>query len=136
MNQKVFSFFPLEMAIQLNNQEDWKLRTEAIEELESQLKFELQGENHSPNPDLAPYISDICNKMMKMIHDSNFKISLTAIRIIHLLSINYPNEIRPVFQELIKTLMAKLEDNKIVIRHAILKIFFTIANLIGVDKII
>jgi two-component sensor histidine kinase len=74
----VWSFLPIEIADKLNESSDWRQRTTAIEEVESLLTKEIEN----PNPDFADYITDICKKMLKMITDINFKISLTSLRII------------------------------------------------------
>jgi hypothetical protein len=74
--------------------------------------------------------------MSKMIDDSNFKISLTSLRIIHNLCIKYSKEIAGVLPSLVKSLSNKLSDNKIVIRHAVLKVFHVLAVSIGAEEIV
>ena len=70
------------------------------------------------------------------MHDSNFKISLTALRIIHNLSMKYSKEIECCLQNLITNLSNKLSDNKIVIRHAVLKVFYALVCTLGAKKIV
>lgn len=89
LNRLVFSFLPQEIADKLNDTQDWKKRTYAIQETENLIKKQFVR----PNEDFSLYIPDICKKMCKMMHDSNFKISLTALRIIHNLSMKYSKEI-------------------------------------------
>lgn len=74
--------------------------------------------------------------MSKMIDDSNFKISLTSLRIIHNLCMKYPKEIANVLPELVNNLSNKLSDNKIVIRHAVLKVFHVLAVSLGAEEIV
>jgi hypothetical protein len=71
-----------------------------------------------------------------MMHDSNFKISLTSLRIIHNLCIKYPKEILNCLSYLVTNLANKLSDNKIVIRHAVLKIFYSLVTSLGSTKIV
>ena len=71
-----------------------------------------------------------------MMHDSNFKISLTSLRIIHNLCSKYPKEIQNWLSNLVANLAEKLSDNKIVIRHAVLKVFYVLATTIGAVKIV
>ena len=78
-NRLVFSFLPIEIAESLNEEKDWKKRTYAIQECETLIKKQFS----KPNEDFSIYITDICKKMCKMMHDNNFKISLTSLRIIH-----------------------------------------------------
>lgn len=89
LNGLVFSFLPQEVAEKLNSPDDWKKRTYAIQETENLIKKQFAR----PNEDFPIYITDICKKMCKMMHDSNFKISLTSLRIIHNLCMKYPKEI-------------------------------------------
>lgn len=79
LNGLVFSFLPQEVADRLNHQPDWKKRVSAIQETETLIKKQFSR----PNEDFPIYITDICKKMCKMMHDNNFKISLTSLRIIH-----------------------------------------------------
>lgn len=74
--------------------------------------------------------------MSKLMHDSNFKISLTSLRVIHNLCMKYPKEIVNVLPELVKNLSNKLSDNKIVIRHAVLKVFHVLAVSLGSKEIV
>lgn len=70
------------------------------------------------------------------MHDNNFKISLTSLRIIHNLWMKYPKEINNVLPDLVKQLSTKLSDNKIVIRHAVLKVFHVLCVSLGAKDII
>lgn len=89
-----------------------------------------------PNEDFPIYVTDVCKKMCKMMHDSNFKISLTSLRIIHNLCTKYPKEVQGCLASLVSNLADKLSDNKIVIRHAVLKIFYVLASTIGAAKVV
>lgn len=79
LNGLIFSFLPQEVAERLNNEEDWKRRTQAIQETENLIKKQFAR----PNENFMFYVPDILRKMCKMMHDSNFKVSLTSLRIIH-----------------------------------------------------
>jgi len=132
LNRLVFSFLPQEVADNLNDMKDWKNRTFAIQEMETLIKKQFA----KPNEDFPIYITDIWKKMCKMMHDSNFKISLTSLRIIHNLWIKYPNEILTWLTNLVNNLSEKLSDNKIVIRHAVLKVFYALITTLGAKKIL
>ena len=132
LNGLVFSFLPQATAEKLNDENDWKKRTQAIQETENLIKKQFSR----PNEDFPIYITDICKKMWKMMHDSNFKISLTSLRIIHNLCVKYPKEIVNCLNVLVNNLWEKLSDNKIVIRHAVLKVFYALVNSLGPNKII
>jgi hypothetical protein len=132
LNGLVFSFLPQEIAERLNHEQDWKKRVSAIQEMENLIKKQFSR----PNEDFPIYVTDICKKMWKMMHDSNFKISLTALRIIHNLWMKYPKEILGVLSDLVTHLTDKLSDNKIVIRHAVLKVFYALTTSLGAKKIV
>lgn len=81
----MWTFLTEEIADKLNDETDWKKRTEAIEQLEIQLRKELEN----PHRDFADYVEDIIKKMLKMVSDINFKISLTSLRVIQTLTNTY-----------------------------------------------
>jgi hypothetical protein len=55
LNGLIFSFLPQEVAERLNNQEDWKKRTQAIQETENLIKRQFAR----PNENFMLYIPDI-----------------------------------------------------------------------------
>ena len=132
LNRLIFSFLPQEIAYSLNDQKDWKKRTTAIQKMEALIKKQLSH----PNEDFPIYITDICKKMCKMMHDSNFKISLTSLRILHSIWLKYPGEVKSCLKDMIDSLSEKLSDNKIVIRHAVLKVFYALVTSLGANDII
>lgn len=118
INEKVWGVIPQAVADALNKNNDWKSRTKAIEEVEIAVTKELEN----PFDDFHLYITDICKKMIKMVSDSNFKISLTSLLIIQKVAAKYASELIPILGHVIQQLVQKLDDNKLVIRHAILRI--------------
>ena len=110
---------------------DWKVRSHTIEQVEILLKAELA----KPNSEFEVYVEDITLKMLKMCIDSNFKVSLTALRIINLLTHQFASQIMPHFEHVSEALIRKLEDNKIVIRHSIIKIFHNLSSQTGFQRL-
>ena len=64
--------------------------------------------------------------MLKLSQDINFKIALTSIRVIQMLVTSHAKQLAPIYKHLYHSLILKLEDNKIVIRHAVLKIIHSL----------
>lgn len=75
-------------------------------------------------------------KMCSILEQPNFKLCLASLRIIHKLLKQYAADICKSgedFDTLINVLAKKLIDNKVVVRHAVLKIFYLLSNRIGCD---
>lgn len=75
-NKLVFGIIPQALISDLDPNNHWKSRTTAIEEIEK-----IFSESSILN-DLNPFISSFLSFFSKLILDSNFKISHTAIKII------------------------------------------------------
>jgi hypothetical protein len=102
----------------LNENNSWKERSNAIEAMESKLNMALNGDK---KVEFMPYATQFLGFIVQMIPDINFKISLTVIKIItKLLQLNCVN-LKKYYSLLATSLIEKLADSKVVIRQAVLK---------------
>ena len=107
----------------LGNTSDWKARTDAIEKLERGLPGFL--DNRAMN---ERHICGVVTLVAKLVDDTNFKISLTAIRILTTVTNHHNTYLtEDCLRVMVPTLVNRLSDNKIVIRHALLKTFHSLA---------
>lgn len=96
----------------LKNEKDWKIRLEAIEELQN--KF-LTNKDSGEAENLAKTFLPI---LIKLLADPNFKVALISLKIIedilHLESVNY--------MSLVPQLVDKISDGKVALRQNISKL--------------
>jgi len=84
-----FGFLNEALLEDLNENNSWKERSNAIEAMESKLNATLQNEK---KVDFLPYATNFIGFISTMIQDINFKIALTVIKMIaKLLSLNSIN---------------------------------------------
>jgi len=84
-----FGFLNEALLEDLNENNSWKERSNAIEAMESKLNATLQNEK---KVDFLPYATNFIGFISTMIQDINFKIALTVIKMISkLLSLNSIN---------------------------------------------
>lgn len=117
-NGLYFGFLEEEVIESLNENRQWKDRTNGIETIEAKMNTILQTEKKL---EFLPYATPFLGFMINYIQDINFKISMTSIKIItKLLSLNLVN-VKKYFVQLCQALMEKLSDSKQVVRTAIFK---------------
>eukprot|EP00347_Sterkiella_histriomuscorum_P023335 403335038 len=120
-NGLFFGFLEEHLIEALNENNQWKERTNSIEAIESRLNMILMNEK---KVEFMPYSNHFLGFMIQYIPDINFKISLTSIKIISklqlgkyfclgkLLSMNLIN-FKKYYQQLVSVLIEKLSDSKV-----------------------
>ena len=104
---------------QLHEVGNWQVRAQAIAELQ-QLIGRLTAEQHAA---VVPHVDKLATFLMGLLDDSNFKISLTSLQIIsdmlepHRFQAQMRSSAGGAGEELLRRLMEKFADNKIVIRQ-------------------
>eukprot|EP00163_Fabomonas_tropica_P001966 TRINITY_DN1145_c1_g1_i2.p1 TRINITY_DN1145_c1_g1~~TRINITY_DN1145_c1_g1_i2.p1 ORF type:complete len:1334 (-),score=342.97 TRINITY_DN1145_c1_g1_i2:21-4022(-) len=121
---KEFGFIPNDMIDLLKDDSNWKVRAQAIEELQY-IVFRL--EDSQP---LLPHLQPLMIFLTNMLDDPNFKISLTTLQIIGDLIGKVGMAVRPVTQTVLSALIEKLGDNKIVIRQANMKVISKLLQIL------
>jgi hypothetical protein len=128
--QKEYGLFPKEMIENLLDESaDWKVRSNAIEEMNTIIE-----QNQKNLSDLQPFMSAFLKKVVvKLIMDSNFKICVTMLNILSkLISMPEVKE-KGNLTVLVPKLVEKLADSKIAIRqltNKILKELKTVENVL------
>uniref|UniRef100_A0A8C2VQL9 TOG array regulator of axonemal microtubules protein 1 n=1 Tax=Chinchilla lanigera TaxID=34839 RepID=A0A8C2VQL9_CHILA len=125
-----FGIIPQELHSRLLDQEDYKNRTQAVEELKQVLgKFNPSSTTHSS---LVGFISLLYN----LLDDSNFKVVHGALQVLHLLVIRLGEQVQQFLGPVITASVKVLADNKLVIKQEYMKIFLKLMKEVGPQQVL
>nr|XP_004415032.2 PREDICTED: protein FAM179B isoform X3 [Odobenus rosmarus divergens] len=125
-----FGIIPQELHSRLLDQEDYKNRTQAVEEL----KQVMGGFNPSstPHSSLVGFISLLYN----LLDDSNFKVVHGTLQVLHLLVIRLGEQVQQFLGPVIAASVKVLADNKLVIKQEYMKIFLKLMKEVGPQRVL
>uniref|UniRef100_A0A8C5V899 TOG array regulator of axonemal microtubules protein 1 n=1 Tax=Microcebus murinus TaxID=30608 RepID=A0A8C5V899_MICMU len=125
-----FGIIPQELHSRLLDQEDYKNRTQAVEELKQVLgKF---NPSSTPHSSLVGFISLLYN----LLDDSNFKVVHGTLQVLHLLVIRLGEQVQPFLGPVIAASVKVLADNKLVIKQEYMKIFLKLMKEVGPQQVL
>uniref|UniRef100_A0A2K5IR81 TOG domain-containing protein n=1 Tax=Colobus angolensis palliatus TaxID=336983 RepID=A0A2K5IR81_COLAP len=125
-----FGIIPQELHSRLLDQEDYKNRTQAVEELKQVLgKF---NPSSTPHSSLVGFISLLYN----LLDDSNFKVVHGTLQILHLLVIRLGEQVQQFLGPVIAASVKVLADNKLVIKQEYMKIFLKLMKEVGPQQVL
>ncbi|XP_055451397.1 TOG array regulator of axonemal microtubules protein 1 isoform X3 [Psammomys obesus] len=125
-----FGIIPQELHARLLDQEDYKNRTQAVEELKQLLgKF---NPSSTPHSSLVGFISLLYN----LLDDSNFKVVHGTLQVLHLLVIRLGEQVQQFLGPVIAASVKVLADNKLVIKQEYMKIFLKLMKEIGPQQVL
>ncbi|XP_058285486.1 TOG array regulator of axonemal microtubules protein 1 isoform X3 [Hylobates moloch] len=125
-----FGIIPQELHSRLLDQEDYKNRTQAVEELKQVLgKF---NPSSAPHSSLVGFISLLYN----LLDDSNFKVVHGTLQVLHLLVIRLGEQVQQFLGPVIATSVKVLADNKLVIKQEYMKIFLKLTKEVGPQQVL
>ncbi|XP_023078404.1 TOG array regulator of axonemal microtubules protein 1 isoform X3 [Piliocolobus tephrosceles] len=125
-----FGIIPQELHSRLLDQEDYKNRTQAVEELKQVLgKF---NPSSTPHSSLVGFISLLYN----LLDDSNFKVVHGTLQILHLLVIRLGEQVQQFLGPVITASVKVLADNKLVIKQEYMKIFLKLMKEVGPQQVL
>ncbi|XP_047395588.1 TOG array regulator of axonemal microtubules protein 1 isoform X5 [Sciurus carolinensis] len=125
-----FGIIPQELHSRLLDQEDYKNRTQAVEELKQVLgKF---------NPSSTPYSSLVgfISLLYNLLDDSNFKVVHSTLQVLHLLVIRLGEQVQQFLGPVIAASVKVLADNKLVIKQEYMKIFLKLMKEVGPQQVL
>ncbi|KAB1277782.1 TOG array regulator of axonemal microtubules protein 1 [Camelus dromedarius] len=125
-----FGIIPQELHSRLLDQEDYKNRTQAVEEL----KQVMGGFNPSstPHSSLVGFISLLYN----LLDDSNFKVVHGTLQVLRLLVIRLGEQVQQFLGPVIAASVKVLADNKLVIKQEYMKIFLKLMKEVGPQQVL
>ncbi|KAL6059516.1 hypothetical protein STEG23_011189, partial [Scotinomys teguina] len=125
-----FGIIPQELHARLLDQEDYKNRTQAVEELKRLLgKFDPSS---TPHTSLVGFISLLYN----LLDDSNFKVVHGTLQVLHLLVIRLGEQVQQYLGPVIAASVKVLADNKLVIKQEYMKIFLKLMKEVGPQQVL
>ncbi|XP_059135495.1 TOG array regulator of axonemal microtubules protein 1 isoform X2 [Peromyscus eremicus] len=125
-----FGIIPQELHARLLDQEDYKNRTQAVEELK-----QLLGKcnpSSTPHSSLVGFISLLYN----LLDDSNFKVVHGTLQVLHLLVIRLGEQVQQYLGPVIAASVKVLADNKLVIKQEYMKIFLKLMKEVGPQQVL
>uniref|UniRef100_G1P498 TOG array regulator of axonemal microtubules protein 1 n=1 Tax=Myotis lucifugus TaxID=59463 RepID=G1P498_MYOLU len=125
-----FGIIPQELHSRLLDQEDYKNRTQAVEELKQVMgRF---NPSSSPHPSLVSFISLLYN----LLDDSNFRVVHGTLQVLHLLVIRLGEQVQHFLGPVITASVKVLADNKLVIKQEYMKIFLKLMKEVGPQQVL
>uniref|UniRef100_A0A8D1UVK5 TOG array regulator of axonemal microtubules protein 1 n=1 Tax=Sus scrofa TaxID=9823 RepID=A0A8D1UVK5_PIG len=125
-----FGIIPQELHSRLLDQEDYKNRTQAVEELK-----QVMGRF---NPSSTPYSSLVgfVSLLYNLLDDSNFKVVHGTLQVLHLLVIRLGEQVQQFLGPIIAASVKVLADNKLVIKQEYMKIFLKLMKEVGPQQVL
>nr|XP_005892649.2 PREDICTED: protein FAM179B isoform X3 [Bos mutus] len=125
-----FGIIPQELHSRLLDQEDYKNRTQAVEELKQVMgRFNPSSTSH---PSLVSFISLLYN----LLDDSNFKVVHGTLQVLHLLVIRLGEQVQQFLGPVVAASVKVLADNKLVIKQEYMKIFLKLMKEVGPQQVL
>ncbi|XP_058396646.1 TOG array regulator of axonemal microtubules protein 1 isoform X5 [Diceros bicornis minor] len=125
-----FGIIPQELHSRLLDQEDYKNRTQAVEELKQVMgRF---NPTSVPHCSLVGFISLLYN----LLDDSNFKVVHGTLQVLHLLVIRLGEQVQQFLGPVIAASVKVLADNKLVIKQEYMKIFLKLMKEVGPQQVL
>ncbi|XP_008050510.1 TOG array regulator of axonemal microtubules protein 1, partial [Carlito syrichta] len=125
-----FGIIPQELHSRLLDQEDYKNRTQAVEELKQVLG--TFNPNSTPHSSLVGFISLLYN----LLDDSNFKVVHGTLQVLHLLVVRLGEQVQQFLGPVIAASVKVLADNKLVIKQEYMKIFLKLMKEVGPQQVL
>lgn len=114
-----FGIIPSHVMNQINDQENFKLRAQGVEELK-RIVGDLQHQDITGNllPHMMPFISFLNN----LLDDNYFKTTTVTLEILEILVEKLGQNVKQFLKPLSSTISKRMGDNKIVVRQAVMKV--------------
>ncbi|CAK6432762.1 unnamed protein product [Pipistrellus nathusii] len=125
-----FGIIPQELHSRLLDQEDYKNRIQAVEELKQVMgRFNPSSNPHSS---LVSFIS----LLYTLLDDSNFRVVHGTLQVLHLLVIRLGEQVQHFLGPVIAASVKVLADNKLVIKQEYMKIFLKLMKEVGPQQVL
>ncbi|XP_066244227.1 TOG array regulator of axonemal microtubules protein 1 isoform X5 [Saccopteryx leptura] len=125
-----FGIIPQELHSRLLDQEDYKSRTQAVEELKQVMG--RYNPSSTPHSSLVSFISLLYN----LLDDSNFRVVYGTLQVLHLLVIRLGEQVQHFLGPVIAASVKVLADNKLMIKQEYMKIFLKLMKEVGPQQVL
>lgn len=120
-----FGIVPSQIMDRLNDQNDFRSRAQAVEELKL-IVMDLRDVS-----ELMPHILQFIGFLNSLLEDTNFKITTVTLEILGLLVDKLNNSVKPHVKPLVLALTKRMGDNKIVIRQSVMKVVMQLMHTLS-----
>ncbi|XP_065695620.2 TOG array regulator of axonemal microtubules protein 1 isoform X2 [Patagioenas fasciata] len=128
-----FGLLPPELHARLLDQEDYRSRTQAVEELKRVVGAASQAAvGSAPAPGLLGLIGLLC----ALLDDSNFKVVLGALEVIHLLALRLGDRVQAFLTPLVSAAAKVLGDNKLAVRREYNRLLLRLMRTAGPQPVL
>ncbi|XP_042654981.1 TOG array regulator of axonemal microtubules protein 1 isoform X1 [Tyto alba] len=128
-----FGLLPPELHARLLDQEDYKNRTQAVEELKRVVGGASQAAVTSAP---APCLLGLISFLFTLLDDSNFKVVLGALEVIHLLALRLGEQVQAFLAPLVSAAAKVLGDNKLAIRQEYNRLLLRLMKAAGPRQVL
>nr|XP_032652523.1 TOG array regulator of axonemal microtubules protein 1 [Chelonoidis abingdonii] len=128
-----FGLIPQELHGRLLDQEDYKNRTQAVEELKHVLTDASQACLASTP---APSLLGLISFLYTLLDDSNFKVVHGTLEVLHLLALRLGERVQAYLGPLVSAAAKVLGDNKLAIRQEYNQLFWRLMKAIGPQQVL
>ncbi|XP_064919079.1 TOG array regulator of axonemal microtubules protein 1 isoform X3 [Columba livia] len=128
-----FGLLPPELHARLLDQEDYRSRTQAVEELKRAVGAASQAAvSAAPAPGVLGLIGLLC----ALLDDSNFKVVLGALEVIHLLALRLGDRTQAFLTPLVSAAAKVLGDNKLAVRREYNRLLLRLMRTAGPQPVL
>ncbi|XP_039389641.1 TOG array regulator of axonemal microtubules protein 1 [Mauremys reevesii] len=128
-----FGLIPQELHGRLLDQEDYKNRTQAVEELKQVLK-DASPACLASTP--APSLLGLISFLYTLLDDSNFKVVHGTLEVLHLLALRLGEQVQAYLGPLVSAAAKVLGDNKLAIRQEYNQLFWRLMKAVGPQQVL
>ena len=114
-----FGIIPSHIMTRINDQKDFKIRAQAVEDLKGVI---LSLKSSEISQKLMPHMMAFVSFLSTLLDDSNFKIITVTLEILYSLVERLGENVRNFVKNIVTVLTKRMGDNKVVIRHAIMRV--------------
>ncbi|XP_064599948.1 TOG array regulator of axonemal microtubules protein 1-like isoform X2 [Liolophura sinensis] len=111
-----FGIVPSQVMCQIYDQENFKARALAVEELKNILNDLYRLDL------LKPHMLSFISFVSSLLDDANFKITTVTLEMLNILACKLGQDVRHYLQPLVSALTKRMSDNKIVVRQVVMKV--------------
>ncbi|XP_043371890.1 TOG array regulator of axonemal microtubules protein 1 [Dermochelys coriacea] len=128
-----FGLIPQELHGRLLDQEDYKNRTQAVEELK-QVLTDASSTSLASTP--APSLLGLISFLYTLLDDSNFKVVHGTLEVLHLLALRLSERVQAYLGPLVSAAAKVLGDNKLAIRQEYSRLFWCLMKAVGPQQVL
>uniref|UniRef100_A0A8C3P7C6 TOG array regulator of axonemal microtubules 1 n=1 Tax=Chrysemys picta bellii TaxID=8478 RepID=A0A8C3P7C6_CHRPI len=128
-----FGLIPQELHGRLLDQEDYKNRTQAVEELK-QVLTDASPACLGSTP--ATSLLGLISFLYTLLDDSNFKVVHGALEVLHLLALRLGERVQAYLGPLVSAAAKVLGDNKLAIRQEYNQLFWRLMKAVGPQQVL